>query len=151
MSYTNSQTNKSGEEKERIVYNVLSKKYNYVLENGNGKNIVIRIEVKGFREIDNSTFSNTDVLFVEKYKFDSYTALMLAEEVESCILFSIGDERHEKLEYYWETIPNLLNINYKIKYHPKWKCDCYFWKAESLKRGMSGFMKYLDSCLESYW
>lgn len=107
--FNNLATTKSGDAKERIVLDFLSKRYNvkkyyhnyyeddfgsphydqdyiyqnkkykcpdlYILEDGNGNNIIFRIEVKGSHKTDNETFPGFETLVIEKYKFDSYLSL----------------------------------------------------------------------------
>ena len=183
MSYSNSSTNVSGEKKEKIVLNYLSKKYNvkryindyyidewgqekynqnyihngktykcpdlYLLETGSGNNIVLRIEVKGFREVNKTAFSKAETVLIEEYKFDSYVDLMMAEEIESCVVFVIGNENSGDLYFYWETLSNLLNIKHKEGW--EFGTNCLFWRTQDLKFGLDGFLGYIDEYMENYW
>jgi hypothetical protein len=123
----------------------------YILETKEGKNIILRIEIKGFRELNSSTFSGTEIVSIEKYKFDYYLNLQNSEEVESSVLFVIGNENlgFEDFTFYWETLNNLTKIKNKTATIYKYPSLC--WRTKDLKYGIDGFLNYIDDCVKYYW
>lgn len=109
-----------------------------IYEMENSKEVILRIEVKGFEKLqNNSVRKNGAVLPISKSQFNSYLELFTLTEVPIKIIFVIGSS--EPYQYYWEYAHVLNRIKKASGYHFHDNKPCYFWRPEDLRHGLDGF------------
>lgn len=108
---------------------------------GNTREIIFRIEVKGFRDIEDiSRKFGVNVVGAEKYKIDSYCKVERLQEIRTMVVFLIGEI--ESYEIYWEYLDNLMS-KVKRKEDILFGKTGYFWRIQDLHKGVDSFLNEL--------
>jgi hypothetical protein len=112
-----------------------------VYESYDKKEVILRIEVKGFEYFPK--IKNTNLLGVEYRKFKHYVELLFLSEVETKIIFVVGKVGEENnYEYYWETLDRLAeirNIRKDFTFDGLVWDDFIFWNPKDLNYGLEDF------------
>ncbi len=110
-----------------------------VYETEDAKNAVLRVEVKGF--VSFPEIRNMKYLIVESRKFDNYMEYFRLSEVETRIIFVVGENK-KKYECYWEEIENMNNTIFAKDDYTFSNGNiekCLFWKPSDLHSGLGDF------------
>lgn len=112
-----------------------------VFESEDKREVILRVEVKGFESFPK--INNTNVLGIEYRKLNHYLELLFLSEVETKILFVIGKVGDEaSYDYYWEDLYEITKIKSIRKNYTfdglVWS-DFIFWKPQDLHHGLDGF------------
>ena len=104
------------------------------------KEIIIRVEVKGFTDMPR--VEGRKILGIKEKQFYSYIEFGQLTETEIFIVFVVGDSE-DNFEFYWESVSNLYSLK---KYQSAYKGSrdskehkYVFWNPKSLKFGLNGF------------
>lgn len=112
-----------------------------VYESNDGKEVILRVEVKGFENFPK--INSVNLLGVESRKLEHYLELLYLSEVETRIVFVVGKNgKPDEYEYYWERLDKLVSMkSFKSKYtfDGLYWTDFIFWNPKDLNKGMENF------------